>query len=325
MRNHPTIKKRKRADKRGNAFTGVALVLVLTALAVATSGCKRQTRDVRVIDFEDTVTAPGHGNGPDPENTLKVAVSAILSPKETYGSYEELFRYISDKLEMDIEFIQRKTYGEINQMLEGGELDFAFICSGAYIELNTSNGVELLAAPLSKGEPYYQAYVIVPERSEAASFQDLKGGSFAFTDPISNTGHLYALYRIGQIRENEDGFFSSTIFTHGHDISIQMVARGLVDGATIDGLVFDYLEAREPDRVKGIRIIEKSGFFGIPPVVITRRVDEQNRERIRELFLHMHEDSHALAIMNSLLIDRFVEASDEDYNSIRIMRNRSNR
>jgi hypothetical protein len=38
-----------------------------------------------------------------------------------------------------------------------------------------------------------------------------------------------------------------------HDISIQMVSRNLVDAASIDGLIFDYLEIFQPDKVRNIR------------------------------------------------------------------------
>jgi len=284
------------------------------------NACQRNPKNVQVVDFENTTESQSRNLADEPGKTLKVAVSAILSPKETYDSYEQIFRYISKKLDRDIEFIQRKTYQEINQMLENGSLDFAFICSGAYIELNPDNGVELLAIPVSNNKPLYQAYIIVPERSDANTFKDLKNKSFAYTDPISNTGHLYALNRINELNENLEDFFASTIFTHGHDISIQMVAKGLVEGATIDGLVFDYLKAKEPERVKDIKIIEKSQYFGIPPVVVTNRLDKQSQQQIRDIFLQIHEDTAARKLINGLLIDRFIEGKDEDYNSIRQMK-----
>ncbi|MFN2396533.1 MAG: phosphate/phosphite/phosphonate ABC transporter substrate-binding protein [Bacteroidales bacterium] len=284
------------------------------------NACQRNPKNVQVVDFENTSENQSRSLADEPGKTLKVAVSAILSPKETYDSYEQLFRYISQKLDRDIEFIQRKTYQEINQMLEDGALDFAFICSGAYIELNADNRVELLAIPVSNNKPLYQAYIIVPERSDARAFKDLKNKSFAYTDPISNTGYLYAMHRLHEMNEPEDSFFSSTIFTHGHDISIQMVAKGLVEGATIDGLVFDYLNAKEPERVQDIRVIEESQYFGIPPVVVTNRLDKQSQQQIRDIFLQIHEDPAARELINSLLIDRFIEGNDEDYNSIRQMK-----
>lgn len=297
-------------------FSKWLVILMLLAF----SGCRQVPPDVREVDFSDPFV-PGQKvqDGPD-RRPIRAAVSAILSPKETFHSYEEIFQYISGELDMPIEFQQRRTYQEVNDLLESGEIDFAFICSGAYIGLDPAKQVELMVVPVSHGEPLYQAYIIVPENSSANSLYDLRGKRFAYTDPISNTGHLYALYRLYESDHDPASFFGSTMFTHGHDVSIQMVGRGLVDGATIDGLVYDYLAEKEPSRVAGIRIIEKSAYFGIPPIVSSSRLDEDLRQRIKDLFLHMHLDPEGASLINSLLIDKFVEGKDSDYNSIRHMK-----
>ena len=66
--------------------------------------------------------------------TIKVAVSSMLSPKETHIFYQDLFRYMSEKLGYNIEFIQRKTYKEVNDLLIHNNIDLPLICSGGYIE-----------------------------------------------------------------------------------------------------------------------------------------------------------------------------------------------
>jgi len=295
-------------------------VILILSFVLLSTGCNYNRKEVRRVDFSesDNTETPLYEGAERPP--LKVAVSAILSPRETFSSYEEILSYIGNKLDLTVEFHQRRTYGEINNMLEKGQLDFAFICSGAYVEFKSENGPELLAAPVSHGKPYYQAYIIVPSGSQARSLTDLKGLSFAYTDLLSNTGYLYALYRIMNEGEDPGSFFSSTVFTHAHDVSIQMVAKGLVDGATIDGLVFDYLMAKEPGRVKDIRIIEISEYFGIPPVVASGRMDRETRDRVRDVLFGMHLDENGRDMINSLLIDKFIEGKDEDYDGIRKMR-----
>ena len=51
----------------------------------------------------------------------KGAVAAMISPKETFGYYRQLLDYIGEKLGRDVQFIQRKTYGEI--------IDISYNCS----------------------------------------------------------------------------------------------------------------------------------------------------------------------------------------------------
>ena len=284
------------------------------------TACNRSPKNVKKVDFSEVIPPEASVISGSDKVSLKVAVAAILSPRETFSSYEDIIEYIGFKLNLPVEFHQRKTYREINDMLEKGLLDFAFICSGAYVELSRNSGIELLAAPVSHGKPYYQAYIIVPANSSAQGLMDLKGLSFAYTDMLSNTGHLYALYRILEEGENPGIFFSSAIFTHAHDISIQMVARGLVDGATIDGLVFDYLKIKNPNRVKDIRIIEISDDFGIPPVVASSRMDNELKERVKDILFNMHLDERGSELIKAILIDKFMEGNDSGYDGIRMMR-----
>ena len=295
------------------------LIIVLIAI-LTIAGCRQDTQRVRQVDFSERASDEGTSRDLSVEKTLKVAVSAMSSPRETFSYYEDIIRFISEKLDMPYEFHQRRTYDEVNNMLETGQLDFAFICTGAYVELNPDSGVQLLSIPVTRGKTVYQAYLIVPEGSSAEGFADLKGLSFAYTDLLSNTGYLYTKYRLTEIGEDPNTFFSSTVFTNAHDVSIQMVAKGLIDGASIHGMVFDYLRANEPERVRGVRIIEISEDYGIPPVVASSRMSDDLKAKVRTVLQNMHLDGQGIKLINNLLIDEFTDGDDADYDGVREMR-----
>ncbi len=282
--------------------------------------CNRQPTDVRVIDPDETLNGNRQKYVQDGYEPLKVAVSAILSPRETFGSYEKVFDYLSNEIGRPIEFHQRQTYGEVNQMLEKGQLDFAFICTGAYVSLDLQKGVELLAVPVSNEKPYYHAYIIAGADSQAKGLEDLENTTFAFTDPLSNTGYLYVISRLREKGLAPDDFFNSSVFTYGHDNSIQMVARGIVEAASVNQLVFDYVKAHDPQQVNEIKIVEVSPAFGNPPVVVSRRLDPETKQKLKSLFLSMHENARASDMLDVLLIDRFIEAKDADYDHVRQMK-----
>lgn len=294
-------------------------IFLLTAVLLC--GCRQESKDIRTIDFSRTAETGDLTDLPgDDKVTLKVAVSAMLSPRETFSAYQELIRYIGDKLNVPVEFHQRRTYAEINEMIEKGQLDFAFICSGAFVQLDNDSGFEILAVPVTHGKTYYQAYVIVPSSSPAREFRDLKGMNFAYTDLLSNTGYLYPLYRIAMEKEDPGTFFSSTVFTNAHDVSIQMVARRVVDGAGVNSQVFDYLKETEPDRIRDVKVIEISENFGLPPVVASYRMDNELKMKVRKILINMHHDDRGRELITSLLIERFLEGNDGDYEGIRAMR-----
>ena len=272
--------------------------------------------DSVLVDFSNYDTS-NQTNLDDTIRKLNVAVAAIISPRETFIYYQELFNYISEKINYHVDVRQRKTYDEINKMLYNHEVDIAFICSGAYTVAKEKSDIEILAVPVCNGKPFYQSYIITNKNSGIEKFEDFIGKTFAFTDPLSNSGKLYADKRLKDLNTPSDSFFVSTMFTHAHDISIQLVSKMVVDGATVDGLIYDYLAAFYPERVKNIKIIEKSEYFGIPPIVVPSNLDKGLKDQLKNIFLSLHNDSTGMKILNTLLIDKFVEGNDADYNSIR--------
>jgi phosphonate transport system substrate-binding protein len=109
------------------------------------------------------------------------------------------------------------------------------------VQGGTELGVDLLAAPQVGGETVYYSYIIVPADSDIQSFADFRGRSFAFTDPLSKTGKLSTVHLLWQQDETPESYFAETFYTFSHDNSIRAVADGLVDGAAVDSLVYDYL------------------------------------------------------------------------------------
>jgi phosphonate transport system substrate-binding protein len=202
--------------------------LIITVVMVA-YGCGREAEVV--VDFSKTVAVEQPGAHIMKNPTLNVAVAAMISPKETVAYYRQLLDYIGEKLGREVQFVQRKTYGEVNELLGIGQIDLAFICSGPYVTGKPIYGFELLATPEVQGSHFYQSYLIVNKASQFKSLEDLKGRIFAFTDPESNTGKLVPAYWLYEMGEQPETFFSKTIYTYSHDNSILAVAKALVDGA----------------------------------------------------------------------------------------------
>ena len=248
---------------------------------------------------------------------LRVAIAAIISPKGTVESYTPFLNYLAERIGRPVELVQRQTYAEINNMVRAGDLDLALVCTGAYVEGRQEFGMELLLAPEVGGETVYYSYVIVPAASPAQSLADLRGTTFAFSDPLSNSGRLMPVYMLWQMGETPDAFFERTIYTYSHDNSIDAVAEGLVDGAGVDSLVYEYALNLDPRLAGRVRIVARSEASGIPPVVVPRGLDADLKAALRKVLLTMHQDETGRAVLGELLIDRFVPIDDSAYDSVR--------
>ncbi|NHZ71870.1 MAG: phosphate/phosphite/phosphonate ABC transporter substrate-binding protein [Aquificales bacterium] len=250
---------------------------------------------------------------------LRVAVAAVISPKATFDTYSPLLDYLARHLDRPVELLQRPTYAEINELLRTGQADVAFVCGGAFVEGEREQYMELLAIPEIQGDTTYQALLIVPATSNAQNMEDLRGQRFAFSDPLSNSGRLYVQYQLAQMGETAATFFKSTIYTYSHDNSIRAVADGIVDGATVDSLVFAALARQEPELAARLRVIERSPAFGIPPVVVHPALESEMKDALRSALLQMHQDEAGQAALAALYVDRFVPPISVAYDDIRQM------
>lgn len=251
------------------------------------------------------------------EDAFRVAIGAMVSPRQTFSYYKQLLDYLSKKMDKPIKLLQRKTYMEVNELLGKGNVELGFICSGPYTAAHRDFGVEILVVPVVKGETYYYSYIIVHKDSDINRFEDLQGKKFAFTDPLSLTGTIFPTYLLAQKGYTPKEYFSKTIFTHSHDNSIIAVAEKLADGASAHSLIWNYLSVTEPSLTSQTKIILRSPPFGIPPVVVPKNLDPELKERLREIFLNLHKEKESQEILTKLMIDRFVIGDDASYNKIR--------
>lgn len=171
------------ADRRGRPVARLGrpcLPLLCVLLACAPDREERVPLDFTQLDAV-VEAAPT-------DLVLRVAVSAMTSPQETFHLYNDLMDHIGKRTGRRIQFVQRRTYAEVNDLLLRDELDLAFICTGAWVDLEPSGQVELLAVPQIRGQATYRSYLVVPRDSPAAALQDFSRARFAFTDSLSLTG-----------------------------------------------------------------------------------------------------------------------------------------
>jgi phosphonate transport system substrate-binding protein len=300
-----------------------AFILSVFGIILFVTGCN-DNAGYATIDFSQIIQIEQPGPAHDKSQTLRVAISAMVSPKETFSNYRVLLDYLGKKLDYKIQLIQRKTYTEINELFLNSKVDLAFICSGPYATGKEKYGFEALATPIIRGEPFYHSYLIVNKNSSIKSLDDLKGRIFAFTDPESNTGALIPTYWLIQRDETPESFFKSINYTYSHDNSILAVAKSLVDGAAVDSMIWEYYNSRNPVNTSQTRVIKKSIPFGSPPFVASKYLASEIKEKAQELLLDMHQDPKGMTILKELMIDRFISPEETWYQPVRDIKQQLN-
>jgi hypothetical protein len=90
--------------------------LIPVAVTLLFWGCSGDP-EATVVDFSRKVAVKQPGEQKSDSSILRVAVGAMISPRETATHYYALLGYIADKMGRDVELIQRRTYGQINELL----------------------------------------------------------------------------------------------------------------------------------------------------------------------------------------------------------------
>ena len=203
--------------------------------------------------------------------------------------------------------------------------DVCFVCSLPYItfEREGISPAMPVAAPVLTGaryggRPVYFSDVIVRRDSSAESFVDLRGRSWAFNEPMSQSGYGITRYHLVSIGETR-GFFGEVIEAGFHETSIEMVRKGSADASAIDSQVLGVAMRQDPGLGEALRVIEVLGPSTIQPIAVTKRFSAELREAIRTALVELHADPSLRPALDHGMIDRLVPVAPEDYDDIRAM------
>lgn len=295
-------------------------ILLLPLLLV---GCTPQTEGY--IDFSSGSPLEFEKNiyNDTEEKPLRIAVASVMSSNMTITSYRNVAQYISEKINRPVVLIQRKTYDEVNLLMSSGEADVAFMSTGGYASYRGINKVEVLVTQEYEGVDTYYVYIVTnndndnDNDNDTHSLLDLKGKRFAYSDPLSYSGHIAIAMRIREYGYTSDTFFSHYAYTHSHDKSLQAVKDRAVDGACVDSLVYDYAKRHKPDLIDDLAVIDSLGPIPSGPVVVQKSMPKETKDMLQEIFLTMHENPTVLQSMKRLLVDRFIMPRTELFEGVR--------
>jgi phosphonate transport system substrate-binding protein len=232
-----------------------------------------------------------------------------------HGLLADWRRYMEGRLNRPVEIVQRNSYQDAMELLRSEQVDMAWICSYPYVHLRKQ--VRLLAVPLYRSQPYYRAYLIVSARHpEYQSLYQMRRKIFAYTDPYSFTGYVFPRYQLRKMGEDPAKFFAKTFFTYSHDKLIEAVADGLALGGSVDGYVWDSLDAVKPEITRRTLVANKSAEFGFPPLVARRNLPEADFSAIQAMLLAMRDDRQGKELLQRLNLDGFIHGNPDLYNGV---------
>jgi len=233
--------------------------------------------------------------------------------------------YLARRLGTSIEFVVDIPWQERESLLDAGQVQIAWICGLPYVQKvkRAEPRIELLAAPVMQGEryggrPVYFSDVIVHRDSGFSTFADLRGATWAYNEPGSQSGYNVVRYHLAVLGKTS-GYFGQVIESGAHQMSLQMILDGRIDASAIDSTVLEEEFRRDPSIRSRLRIVDTLGPSPIPPWIVQRSLPRDLRGTLRELLLAMDQHPEGQAILAQGHMTRFAHVEDSDYDSIRHM------
>ena len=259
---------------------------------------------------------PGFAANAEPP--IRFGLTAVILT-ENIRFLDKWSQYLEAKMGREVEFVLRRSYRDVMDLLDSGAIEFAWICGYPYVQTRKPEFLQLMTVPVYRGAPRYFSYIIVPHDSAYQRVGDLEGKIFAFSDPDSNSGFLYPLSLLAKNGGKPETFFRQTFFTFNHAETVEAVAEQVADGGAVDSYIWEYLAAFEPEVAGKTRIIKKSPSFGFPPIVSHLGVDADTVKLMKTTLESMNQDVAGKALLAELKLDGFGHYPDSLFNEIRAM------
>ena len=235
--------------------------------------------------------------------------------------YEAIADVVGKRLGLTTELLVETDYESCRNDLH----DLCFVCSLPYVmfEREGISPAVPIAAPVLQGSryggrPIYYSDVIVRRDSGFDVFEDLRGASWAYNEPLSQSGYGITRYHLVSIGET-GGFFGEVVEAGFHETAIRMVASGEVDASAIDSQVLAVEMRDHPELAASLSIIDSLGPSTIQPVGCSKRFTTEFHHDVRRILLSLGDDPDFREVLDHGTVERFVAVGPDDYDDIRHM------
>lgn len=242
-----------------------------------------------------------------------IASARMYSVTPAVGAlWRRLLEGVAERAGLDIEVLDWPAPLPLAELWEKPDKAAVFMC-GLPFSLASPQPM-LVAAPVpalprADGMPVYWSELIVRADRPFRTLPDTFGHRIAFTMPDSQSGYAAMLHHLMQSADEKPLYreiIAPRINPYG---ALVAVTEGLAEVAPIDSWAFALMQRHAPELTSQVRIIASTEPTPIPPMIAS-----PGRERLLgDALLTAHRDPSLEPLMESLLVERFVQPAAESY------------
>src|SRR5699024_1752205 len=258
------------------------------------------------------------------EDTLVMGFVPSQDSENIADTIEPLADRLSEELDINVEGKVMTNYNSLVEAMGSNQVQIGFIPAFGYVLANEQYDVEVILKSIRDGEGSYKAQYVVRADSDIDSLDDLEGKIWTFADKGSTAGYLFPAqqlmkkYGFDSASDLETEFFGNTTQAGSHDTAALAVLDGDADVATTFDDVRDNLEDEYPDIKDELKVIDYTESIPNDTISVTKELDDDLVEKIKEAFLSFNDDDEMIDIMHEVYTwDAIEEADDSEYEIVK--------
>lgn len=251
-----------------------------------------------------------------------------IVPQDDVDKDLEAMRPLFDALQsatgLPVEVVKPSSYGAVVEGLLAGAIDLANLGPAAYLSARRADARIIAFASTAKKKgafmeegAFYNALLVVRQKSAFTSVESLRGARLALVDPDSASGAQIPRQGFSRVVNSPlERYFGHIGYTGSHDRAALAVRAGQVDAAFVSSSLLSSLVERGKADASDFRVLWRSAAIPRNPFVYRDQLCTGIKEKIRSVFLGKDGKSN-LILLGRLKAVRFVPVADEDYRILR--------
>ena len=247
-------------------------------------------------------------------------------PEKLQREYSRLAEYLSEELDVPVEFQPVTDYPASVSAFRVGDLDMVWFggLTGVQARLQVDGAEAILQRDLD--EAFTSVFIAsvdsgIPVLTGVDGLAELKGRTFTFGSESSTSGRLMPQSFLGQAGVSLDDFEGEPGFSGAHDKTIALVEAGSFEAGALNSQVwYDRVESGEVDLNKVQLILETPTYHDYHWVVrpdITERYGDDFPQKVIDAFLNLDaSDAEQAQILDFFGAEKFIVSENGNYAQI---------
>jgi phosphonate transport system substrate-binding protein len=249
------------------------------------SKAKRWSLALALLATSAVTSAAMAANAPDCPNdgVVRFGVEPFDTSAKLVPIYDHIGKLLGEKIGCEVKVYVASNYNAEIEAMRSGKLEIGEFGPLGYVLAHQVAKAQAVAAFAGKdGQPdHYWASIVTYPASGIKTVADIRGHSFAFSDPASTSGHLFPAYGLRRAGLDPDKDLKG-IYAGSHTASFEALYNHKVDAGELNSEQLESATQRGHYKEGDVVVLWKSDPIPTDPISVRDDLPAGFKQRLTE-------------------------------------------